>query len=211
MGRERRGARGSAREKGASPGLQRAAGGEKGIVRALTFFSPKDLIWPPRSGRGEGESARARGRELSDREGKGRRQDAQRRRLGDPGGARRYCWRQELCVFWGAVPGRKGSRIPQPAAALRPAPNPELPAGVAARRRHPSRAPQSWLHLQICLFWGFSTLVEGIGLRRRNFFPFKKHFLADVWLRWDSPIPFSPRSAEGKGLRWRGWWPRMGR
>lgn len=79
-----------------------------------------------------------------------------------------------MCL-WGAVPRREGSWSPQSPAVLRPAPDPGLAAGVAACRRHPSLARRSWLELQICLFWGFSTLVEGIGLRRRNFFPLKKN------------------------------------
>lgn len=145
--------------------------------------------------------------EERDRAGKGRRQDARRRRWGDTGGARRYCWWQSF-VSLGGCSEREGSWSPQPAAALRPAPNPGLPAGVAAYRRHPSRALRSWLELQICMLWGFSTLVEGIGLRRRNFFLSFFFFLALIWLCWGSP-PLSSTVlatvvlAEGRGLRWR--------
>lgn len=178
----------------------RAAGGEKGIVRALTFFSPKDLIWPPRSGRGEGESARKRRRRETAR-GKG---DGETRSAGareiqeEPAG---IVGGRALCL-WGAVPGREGSRSPQAAAALRPAPKPGLPAVVAAGREHPSRRAAILAGVADLPVWGFSTPVEGIGLRRRNFFfSFFVCFLffffplcvcvcvAAVWLCWGLPPP----------------------
>lgn len=91
------------------------------------------------------------------------------------------------------------------------------PRGSPPAAGTPPARRDLWLHLQICLFWGFSTLVEGIGLRRRNFFPFKKNFFGRRLVALGFPHPLSSTIsatvvlAEGKGLRWRGWLPRMGR
>lgn len=68
--------------------------------------------------------------------------------------------------------GRQDSLSPRPTAARRPAPSPGLQTGVAARRGHPSRCAGILAGVADLPVWGFSTLVEGIGLRRRNFSSF---------------------------------------
>ena len=202
----------------------RAAGGEKGIVRALTFFSPKDLIWPPRSGRGEGESARERRRrrrETARGRGDGETRSAGAREIQEePAG---IVGGRALCLR-GAVPGREGSRSPRDAAALRPAPNPGLPALVAAGRGHPSRRAAILAGVADLPVWGFSTLVEGIGVRRRNFFlsffvcffffffsffSFFFFFLC-MWPQFgcvgDFPLPFLPQYIGERSWRLWHWW-----
>lgn len=184
----------------------RAAGGEKGIVRALTFFSPKDLIWPPRSGRGEGESARERRRER--RRGE---PETARRAAPAPGRSRRspqVLLAAELCVFWGPC---RGARAPG-APGLPPRSN--LPRTRGRRRwwapaaGTPPAAPRSWLELQICLFGGFPRqLKESVSREGISFFLFFVCFfslffplplslfffflVAAVWLCWGLPPPLA--------------------
>lgn len=156
-------------------------------MRALTFFSPKELIWPPRSGRGEGR-ARARGGERR----RGERETA-RRAVPAPGRPRRspqVLLAAELCVFGGPF---RGTRAP---GAPGPPPRSDLPQTRGCRRGSPPAAgtppaePRSWLELQICLFWGFPCRlresVSGEGIS----FPF---FLAAVGCAGDSALPFPPQ------------------
>ena len=92
-------------------------------MRALTFFSPKDLIRPPRSGRDEGTARASRGGEAA------RGREAARRAAPAPGRPRRspqVLLAAKLCVLVGGGTIRARG-LPR-----------RLPAGVSARPRHPS-------------------------------------------------------------------------
>lgn len=160
MGRERRGARGSAREQGASLGCAEQRVERKESCERSHFFLPRTS-----SGRRALEEAGgARAREGASSQTARAQGDSKTRSAGA---------RETPEEPAGIVGGESFVSFGEPFRALGPAPHPELPAGSPPA---PSRAPRSWLRLQICPFVGFSTLVEGIGPGRRNFFPFKKTF-----------------------------------
>lgn len=153
-------------------------------MRALTFFSPKDLIWPPRSGRG----ARSRRRETARGKGDGKTRGAgagetQEEPAGIVGG-------RALCL-WGAVRSARAPGAPSPP------PRSDLLQTRGCRRGSPltagtppARCDLGWSCRFAC-FGGFPRwLRESVSGEGISFFPFFFFFLALIWLCWGSPPPF---------------------
>lgn len=121
-------------------------------MRTLTFFSPKDLIRPPRSGRDEGTAHASRGGEAA------RGREAARRAAPAPGRPRRspqVLLAAKLCILVGGGTIRVRGLL-------------RLPAGVSARPRHPSYRAAVLAGVADLPVWGFphplwESVSEGIS------------------------------------------------
>lgn len=220
--RRKRGAREArrAREREGERSEPRAAasGRRRERNRASThiFFSQGSHLaaafWTRRRGR-----ARERGRGTARGKGDGETRSAGARvTREEPAG---IVGGRALCLR-GVLLGLQDSWSPRPAAA-QSYPKAWAAGWVAALRGHPSRRAAILAGVDLPV-WGFSTPAEGLSLRRRNFFSFFLFVCVCPQFAYAgvSLLPFPPQCigevlatfalAEGKGLRWRGWWPRMG-